>query len=126
MLQEGVDQHIQNFYAHNGQPQGQVISVDFKKSLRPGEIYGILIPPGPKEINPTAGQKHVQLVSILMHMEAAPIVHSTFDAASNTEKHEIEVRTTEGVDTTHAIANVQMILGDDRDVGLDRKEDDSP
>lgn len=107
-----------------------MISIDFKKPVRPGDIYAILIPPGASDLHPTSNQKRVQLVSILMHMEAAPRVQSTFDAVSNTDQHTIEIPTSGSGDTTHAIATVQVRLVDDKNNldqdASDRKEDDGP
>lgn len=122
-----MDQHIHNFYAHEGTAQEQVISVDFKKPVRPGEIYAILVPPGATEINPKPGQKVVQLVPILMHMEAAPRIRSSFDAASNTDQHIIDVPTPGASDTTHAVGTTQVrLVIDNQDGENDRKQSDSP
>jgi hypothetical protein len=101
-----VERHIHNFYSSLGKQESQFISVDFKKQLRPGEVYAVLLPPGNPEIGPDPDHLHVQMIPILMNLEVAPRVHTTYDPFTLTNQHDIHIPTSGGGDTTHAMAKV--------------------
>jgi len=107
-----------------------MISIDFKKPVRPGDIYAILVPPGSSNHPAPSEPKRVQLVSILMHIEGAPRVQTIYDAISQKHEHTIQVPSSKGDDIQHAIATVQLRLGNSQNLAEDdsagRVDDDRP
>ena len=112
-MQEGVDQHIQNFYKEYGSQAAQFISIDFKKPMRPGEIYTVLLPPAEMESTPVPGVVDLVTMPLLLHMEAMPRVKTELDHIAGKASIEIEIPTFGKVDPAealHATAAVQVRL----------------
>jgi hypothetical protein len=109
LLLEAVNRHQKHYYSEFVDMDTPSISVDFKKPMRPGEIYAVLVPPaGLEEVPGDPQQKKLVLVSLLMRMEAAPRLGTQFDAATQTETHTVEIPTAGGQDMTHAVGRVHL------------------
>jgi len=125
-MQEGVDQHIQNFYKEHGSQAAQFINIDFKKPMRPGEIYTVLLPPAEMEPNPVPGVVDLVTMPLLLHMEAMPRVKTDVDHVAGKASVEIEIPTVGKVDPAdalHATAAVQVrLVQDARESGKTENE----
>jgi hypothetical protein len=100
LIQEGVDRQIHNFYAKHGKQQAQAISIDFKRRMRPGEVYAVIVPPAEVERDPPQkGVTHLQLTPVAVRIETPPrITPATFALEFGS------------LEELHAIATVQVRL----------------
>ena len=109
LLLEAVNRHHKSYYSEFVDMDQASISVDFKRPMRPGEIYAVLVPPaGLEEVPGDPQQKKLIMVSLMMRMEAAPRLGTQFDSATQTETHTVEIPTVGGVDATQAVGRVQL------------------
>lgn len=109
MLMEAVKQHHKNYYGEFIDMDQPSINIDFKRPMRPGEIYAVLVPPaGVEDVPGAPQQRKLIMVSLMMRMEAAPRLGTQFDSATQTETHTVEIPSVGGVDVTHAIGKVQL------------------
>ena len=109
LLLEAVNRHHKNYYSEYVDMDKPSINIDFKRPMRPGEVYAVLVPPaGLEDVPGEPEQKKLIMVSLLMRMEAAPQLGTQFDAATQTETHTVEIPTAGGVDMTHAVGKVQL------------------
>ncbi|KAJ9612061.1 hypothetical protein H2200_003656 [Cladophialophora chaetospira] len=100
LIQEGIDRQLLNFYQKYGNQHAQAISVDFKRRMRPGEVYAVVVPPAQVEMHPP--QKEV------MHLQMTPmVVRIEFPPRITPEALTIELPSMEEL---HAVANVQVRL----------------
>ena len=81
----------------------QFINIDFKKPMRPDEIYTVLLPPAAMEINPVPGVVDLVPMPLLLHMEAMPRVKIEVDHDAGKASVEIEIPTFGKVDPTEAL-----------------------
>lgn len=103
LLQEGIDHQIHNFYEKYGKQHAQAISVDFKRRMRPGEVYAVIVPPAQVEMNPPQKEvMHLQLTTMVVRIESPPRI--------TPEALTIELPSMEEL---HAVANVQVRLVQD-------------
>ncbi|KIX97926.1 uncharacterized protein Z520_06004 [Fonsecaea multimorphosa CBS 102226] len=99
LIEEGVQRQIHNFYKTYGSRDQQTISIDFKRPMRPGEIYAVIVPPAQLESNPGPGMMHLQMTPMVVRIEAPPRI--------TPELLTIELPS---LDELHALANVQVRL----------------
>jgi hypothetical protein len=98
LIQEGIERHIQNFYRKHGNQHAQAISIDFKRSMRPGDVYAVLVPPAQLETNPPQPEvMHLQMTPTVLRMDFPPRIDS---GHMSVELH--------SEDDLHALANVQV------------------
>ena len=100
LLQEGIDHQLHNFYEKYGKQHAQAISVDFKRRMRPGEVYAVIVPPAQVEMNPPQKEvMHLQFTAMVVRIESPPRITP-------------EVLTIElpSMEELHAVANVQVRL----------------
>ncbi|ETI23206.1 hypothetical protein G647_05003 [Cladophialophora carrionii CBS 160.54] len=103
LIQEGIDRQIHNFYEKYGNQHAQAISVDFKRRMRPGEVYAVIVPPAQVEMNPPQPEvMHLQMMPMVVRIEAPPRI--------TPEALTIELPSMEEL---HAVANVQVRLVQD-------------
>ncbi|EXJ62938.1 hypothetical protein A1O7_03382 [Cladophialophora yegresii CBS 114405] len=103
LIQEGIDRQIHNFYGKYGNQHAQAISVDFKRRMRPGEVYAVIVPPAQVEMNPPQPEvMHLQMMPMVVRIEAPPRI--------TPEALTIELPSMEEL---HAVANVQVRLVQD-------------
>ena len=121
LMLEGAQRHLNNHYSMpNQQPfslddtGGDVrINLDYKKPLRPGEIYAVVCPPAGIENAPagaSGNQATFRIAALVMRLEAAPRLGSEFDPVSNVETHTMEIPSTGGHDLTHAIGTIEIAI----------------
>lgn len=84
LLQESVHQHLENHHRDLGTITAEVFDVTFKKPMRPGDIYSILVPHAevndmPHDEDPEA--KMVHITPIILHIDTPVRVELT-DAPS--------------------------------------------
>jgi len=100
LVQEGVDRQVRNFYEKYGKQHAQAISIDFKRRMRPGEVYAVIVPPAQVEMNPPQKEvMHLQMMPMVVRIEAPPRI--------TPEALTIELPSMEEL---HAVANVQVRL----------------
>ncbi|KIW96883.1 uncharacterized protein Z519_02274 [Cladophialophora bantiana CBS 173.52] len=99
LIEEGIQRQIHNFYKKYGSRDHQMISIDFKRRMRPGEIYAIIIPPAQLEPDPGPNMMHLQLAPMVVRIEAPPRI--------TPELLTIELPS---IDELHALANVEVRL----------------
>ena len=103
LVQEGIDRQIRNFYEKYGNQHAQAISIDFKRRMRPGEVYAVIVPPAQVETNPPQKEvMHLQMMPMVVRIEAPPRI--------TPGELTIELRS---LDELHAVANVQVRLVQD-------------
>jgi hypothetical protein len=103
LVQEGIDRQIRNFYEKYGSQQAQAISIDFKRRMRPGEVYAVIVPPAQAEMDPPLKEvMHLQMMPFVARIEAPPRI--------TPEGLTIELSSS---DELTAIANVQVRLVQD-------------
>ncbi|OAP56920.1 hypothetical protein AYL99_09032 [Fonsecaea erecta] len=114
LVEEGVQRQIHNFYKKYGGQDQQTISIDFKRPMRPGEIYAVIVPPAQLESNPAPGTMHLQMTPMVLRIEAPPRI--------TPELLTIELQS---IDELHALANVQVrLVQSGGDGGMAELEDD--
>ncbi|KIW26933.1 uncharacterized protein PV07_06721 [Cladophialophora immunda] len=99
LIEEGIQRQIHNFYKKFGSRDQQTISIDFKRPMRPGEIYAVIVPPAQLESNPAPETTHLQILPMVVRIEAPPRI--------TPELLTIELPS---IDELHAVANVQVRL----------------
>ncbi|OAG37918.1 hypothetical protein AYO21_07890 [Fonsecaea monophora] len=97
MIEEGIQRQIHNFYDNYGSQEQQSISIDFKRPMRPGEIYAVVVPPA--QLEPDSETMNLQLMPMVVRIEAPPRI--------TPELLTIELPS---IDELHAVANVQVRL----------------
>ena len=103
LVQEGIERQVHNFYQKYGKQHAQAISIDFKRRMRPGEVYAIVVPPAQLEENPPQPDvMHLQMMPMVVRIEAPPRI--------TPEALTIELPS---IDELHAVANVQVRLVQD-------------
>ena len=82
LVQESLERQIHNFYGKYGKQHAQAISIDFKKRMRPGEVYAIIVPPAEVEMNPPQKEvMHLQMLPLVVRIDAPPRIRArSFDA----------------------------------------------
>ncbi len=111
LLLEAVNMHHWIYYGNFADLDESSISVDFKRPMRPGEVYAVLVPPaGLEDVPGDTQQKKLTMVALMMLMEAAPKLGTQFDPATQTETHTVEIPTVGGVDATQAVGKVQLAV----------------
>lgn len=109
LLLEAANRHQQAYYGDFVDVEQPSISVDFKRPMRPGEVYAVLVPPAGLEDVPGEQQKKkLIMVALMMLMDGAPKLATQFDPMTHTETHNVELPTVMGVDATQAIGKVQL------------------
>lgn len=111
LLLEAVHRHQQTCYGDFVDIDQPSISIDFKRPMRPGEVYAVLVPPaGLEDVPGETQQKKLIMVALMMLMEAAPKLGTQFDPTTQTETHTVEIPTVSGVDSTQAVGKVQLLV----------------
>lgn len=100
LVQEGVERQIHNFYQKYGRQQAEAISIDFKRRVRPGDVYAIIVPPAQLEVNPPQPEvMHLQMTPMVVKIETTPRIVPEAQSIGLTS-----------IDELHAVANVQVRL----------------
>ena len=109
LLLEAANRHQQAYYGDFVDMEQPSISVDFKRPMRPGEVYAVLVPPaGLEDVPGELQQKKLIMVALMMLMEGAPKLVTQYDPVTHTETHNVELPTVMGVDATQAVGSVQF------------------
>jgi len=117
LLGDAIRQHFNNQYPDMMYTEPHRISIDFKKPVRPGQIYAVLVPPSIQQpvredvpIDAPSRMKRFEQVALFIAMEFAPHVSSVADPITKTVKHTVEIPSSHPQDATHAIATANVIL----------------
>jgi hypothetical protein len=111
LLLEAVSRHQRTFYRGLISMDECDISIDFKKPMRPGEIYAILVPPaGLDDIPGEPQKKKLVMLSLMLRMEAAPKLGTEYNPLTLTETHTVGIPTVGGADATHAVGKVSQAV----------------
>lgn len=118
LLQEGINHQVENLYKHYGKQHSQYISVDFKRPMRPGDIYAVLIPPAQLELQLMPEVFHLQLTAMLVHLETPPRIKPEPSQAGGVDRTSIELAGRRPQELIHALATAQVRML--QDVSEDR------
>ena len=103
LIQEGIRRQVLNFYQKYGKEHAQAISIDFKRRMRPGEVYAVIVPPAQVEENPPQPDvMHLQMMPMVVRIESPPRI----------TKQDLTIELP-SIDELHAVANVQVRLVQD-------------
>ncbi|RMZ92287.1 hypothetical protein DV736_g468, partial [Chaetothyriales sp. CBS 134916] len=121
LMIEGAQRHLNNFYRNRAIPditldenqESWTLNIDYKKPMRPGEVYAIIVPPGDfsTQTDGRSKQTTFRFATLAMALDTAPRVGSQYDPASQTSTHTLEIPSARGVDIPHAIATVEIDVG---------------
>ncbi|EXJ79814.1 hypothetical protein A1O3_08099 [Capronia epimyces CBS 606.96] len=109
LLQEGINHQVRNLYKHYGKQHSQFIAVDFKRPMRPGDIYAVLIPPAQLELQLMPDVFHLQLTAMLLHLETPPRI--TIEPSE--DRTSIELAGRKPNELIHALASAQVRMVQD-------------
>ncbi|RMD43059.1 hypothetical protein DV735_g1986, partial [Chaetothyriales sp. CBS 134920] len=122
---EAAQRHLNNFYRSRAIPditldqnqEAWTFNIDYKKPMRPGEVYTIVVPPGAFTVPPDGSLDQVafRFAALAMDLDTAPRVGSQYDPISQTSTHTLEIPSARGVDVPHAIATVEVHVKPDAD-----------
>ena len=127
LMIEGAQRHLNNFY-RDDLSEGLVlvkgatswkINIDYRKPLRPGDVYAIVMPPIGVDSQPfgsTGGSVTLRCAALIMRLETAPRLNSSHDPVTGIQTNTLEVATSGGADVTHAIGTVEVTLPVDKDL----------
>ncbi|KIX10225.1 uncharacterized protein Z518_01306 [Rhinocladiella mackenziei CBS 650.93] len=109
LVQEGVDQHLHNFYQDHGNRRASITSIDFKKPMRPGDIYGVFVPPAEFVSDPSEPEVQLgRVLPLVLNVEAPPQVMVQFDEQEKIEQHIIDLHSSDAEGSIHAVATIQV------------------
>lgn len=108
MILEAAKRHHLTYYSEFIDLDNTGVSVDFKRPMRPGEVYAVLVPPAVIAPAPTQGIL-LNLVVFVLQLEGAPKLTIQTDATTQAENHNLEIPVGRGKDATHAMGKIQML-----------------
>ncbi|RMZ86090.1 hypothetical protein DV737_g103, partial [Chaetothyriales sp. CBS 132003] len=121
LMIEGAQRHLNNFYRNRAIPditldenqESWTFNIDYKKPMRPGEVYAIVVPPGgfSTQTDGLSNETTFRFAALAMSLDTAPRVGSQYDPVSQTSTHTLEIPSARGVDIPHAIATVEIHVG---------------
>lgn len=116
MMLEAAAKHASNFYGDlNLIKDESAITIDYKKPVRPGDVYTILLPPAAIEPRPDDPQKRVlRTIAFLLRLEMAPKMESTFNPIKGMTEHTVEIASLTGVDPHLAYATILTAIDDNK------------
>jgi hypothetical protein len=76
LVQEAFDRHLDHFPTQSGEITARALSIDFKRKMRPGEVYAVLVP-GMREGAWPGAEGVVEIVAnaAVCRLEETPIIH---------------------------------------------------
>lgn len=114
MMLEAAAKHAANFHGHlNLVKEEPAITIDYKKPVRPGEVYTIMLPPAavePMTSDPT--KKKLRTIAFLLRLDMAPKMESRFNAVKGITEHTVEISAATGVDPNLAYATIVTAIDD--------------
>lgn len=110
LLQEGLSKHVAYYYSDCLTAPDHSTKIDFRQPCKPGEIYGVLVPP--------AGRGHVSvgnlqltqlsMTSLLVKLEGAPVISSDYNMVSGVQTLNVGVPSAKGVDPAYATCQAEI------------------
>ncbi|EXJ80568.1 hypothetical protein A1O1_08714 [Capronia coronata CBS 617.96] len=108
LLQEGINHQVESLYKHYGSQHSQFISVDFKRPMRPGDIYAVLVPPAQLELQLMPEVFHLQMTAMLVHLESPPRIRPEPSESGIVDRTSIELVGRRPQELIHALATAQV------------------
>lgn len=116
MMLEAAAKHASNFHGDlNLVKEEPAITIDYKKPVRPGEVYTILLPPAAVEPMAHDPSKRVlRTIAFLLRLDMAPKMESHFNAVKGITEHTVEISSVTGMDPNLAYATVLTAIDDSK------------
>lgn len=118
MVLEAAARHFSYFWSdHKLKQTDPQISIDYKKPIRPGEVYTIMLPPatiGPMKEDPR--RKTLNCMACVLRTDSAPKITVRVNPMTGITEHTVEVMSAAGIDPNMAMATVRAELEPSRTV----------
>ncbi|EHY56380.1 hypothetical protein ABEF92_006801 [Exophiala dermatitidis] len=108
LLQEGINRQIETLYKHYGTQREQLLNVDFKRPMRPGDIYAVLVPPAQLEVELMPDCYHLEINAMLVHLENPPRIRPESTDGIVVDRTTIELAGSRPAELIHALATAQV------------------
>lgn len=116
MMLEAAAKHASNFHGDlNLVKEEPAVSIDYKKPVRPGEVYTILLPPSAVEpMTSDPAKKKLRTIAFLLRLDMAPKMESHFNPIKGITEHTVEISASTGVDPNLAYATIVTEIEDSK------------
>jgi hypothetical protein len=115
MILEAASKHFSYFWSDQKLKQTDpTISIDYKRPVKPGEIYTIMMPPatlGPMKEDPT--KITLNCMAYVLRTDSAPKITVRQNQMTGMSEHTVEVLSSVGIDPNMALATIRAELETD-------------